>query len=188
MIGPIVQNGQNGQNAMTKEPFLTNVHIASRRARSISNVARYRTYLVPPSNPFREGKSKLQILRETLAIISLLIISILILDRIWHGGKSQEIITSNSALKSTHLKSYQTADVKAETFSKSAFQTQLEEFRSKQKEELIVPNAAVDETNAVMSEEHVENGIPIEEASQTSQKSMDSTSTTNLSNNSLTLF
>jgi hypothetical protein len=185
MIGPIVQNGQNGQNAMTKEPFLTNVHIASRRARSISNVARYRTYLVPPSNPFREGKSKLQILRETLAIISLLIISILILDRIWHGGKSKEIITSNSSIKSTNLKSYPTANAKAETFSKSVFQTQLEEFRSKQKEELIVPNAAVHETNSVMSEEHIEKGIPLEKASQVS---IDSTSTTNLSNNSLTLF
>lgn len=50
--------------------------------RTYTYAAPYRSYLTPPSNPFREGKTKLQMLKETLLVLLLAALLMAVLAQI----------------------------------------------------------------------------------------------------------
>jgi hypothetical protein len=58
--------------------------ISSNRHRTFSHVVRYRTYLTPPSNPFREGKSKFQVLRELLLVVLVCTVVLMAMSRLFY--------------------------------------------------------------------------------------------------------
>jgi hypothetical protein len=56
---------------ISKDTILNNGQSSSLLSRKPNaHMVRYRTYLTPPSNPFRESKSKLQLLREAVLILA----------------------------------------------------------------------------------------------------------------------
>jgi hypothetical protein len=57
----------------------------STRNRTFSHVVRYRTYLTPPSNPFREGKSKFQVLREVVLIVMICALVVTVVVRFFQA-------------------------------------------------------------------------------------------------------
>jgi hypothetical protein len=68
--------------------------ISSNRHRTFSHVVRYRTYLTPPSNPFREGKSKFQVLRECVLVILVCTVALMAMSRLFYH---RPIDVNNSA-------------------------------------------------------------------------------------------
>lgn len=57
--------------------------ISSNRHRTFSHVVRYRTYLTPPSNPFREGKSRFQVLREVVLVVLVCTVALMAMSRLF---------------------------------------------------------------------------------------------------------
>lgn len=63
--------------------------------RTFAHLVRYRTYLTPPSNPFREGKSKLQLLREVLLLVFIVSLILTVIVRLFQEEDSSTAVLPN---------------------------------------------------------------------------------------------
>ena len=87
----------NSLSMIAKDNILSS--ISSNRHRTFSHVVRYRTYLTPPSNPFREGKSKFQVLRELLLVVLVCAVVLMTMSRLLYHRPIDESNNVTRALQ-----------------------------------------------------------------------------------------
>mmetsp|Transcript_19215 Transcript_19215/g.31917 ORF Transcript_19215/g.31917 Transcript_19215/m.31917 type:complete len:217 (+) Transcript_19215:98-748(+) len=69
--------------------------------RRFSHFVRYQTYLTPPSNPFREGKSKLQLLREAFLVLFIVALILTVVLRCVYQDDSTTLLEQPSPAAGT---------------------------------------------------------------------------------------
>ena len=119
--------------------------ISANRHRTFSHVVRYRTYLTPPSNPFREGKSKFQVLRELFLVVLVCAVVLMAMSRFFYNRPIDDNLKSNMA---TSLQI--PAESLARRTATGAVNTQavqLKEFKNRLPKLRSEPKSQVDEVN-----------------------------------------